>query len=146
MCWLSGFWVLRAPPRPGFHLCVGASDCAPGLAFCFMGSNATSARHFLSVKKKVFSKKGGRQFNEWGVWQGFLQEKRFSEEVRASHWTDGLWKLQSCCPDPLPKSAFTLVLDFSFNFIFDERCTCEKKLRFYQSGANFQRWGGNVEK
>ena len=32
-----GFRVLGAPLAPGFRLCVGASDCAPGLAFCFMG-------------------------------------------------------------------------------------------------------------
>ena len=31
-----GFLSLECCPRPGFHLRLGASDCAPGLAFCFM--------------------------------------------------------------------------------------------------------------
>ena len=41
-----------------------------------------AAKHF-SVKKGVFSEKGGRQFSELGVWQGFLQDRQFSEEARA---------------------------------------------------------------
>ena len=41
-----------------------------------------ATKHF-SVKKRGFQCKGGRQFSESGVWQGFLQERQFSEEVRA---------------------------------------------------------------
>ena len=48
--------------------------------------------------------KGGRQFSEWGVWSGFLQKRQFSEELRAIHWTAGLWKLESCCVHPLPEN------------------------------------------
>ena len=33
-----------------------------------------------------------------------LKERQFSEEVRAIHWTAGLWKVKSCCPHPLPKN------------------------------------------
>ena len=37
MGWVSWFSGLGCSPCPGFRLCVGASDCAPGPAFCFMG-------------------------------------------------------------------------------------------------------------
>ena len=54
--------------------------------------------------KKGFSVKRGRQFSESEVWWGFLQERQFSEEVRAIHWTAGLWKLKNGCPHPLPQN------------------------------------------
>ena len=37
MCWLSWFSGLGFCSCPGFHLGLGASDCSPSLAFCFMG-------------------------------------------------------------------------------------------------------------
>ena len=39
-------------------------------------------KHF-SVAKMDFSVTRGEAFDEWGVWKGFLQERPFSEEVRA---------------------------------------------------------------
>ena len=36
MCWLSWFSGPRCCSCPGFRLRLGASDCSPGLAFCFM--------------------------------------------------------------------------------------------------------------
>ena len=36
MCWLSWFSGPRGCSGPGFHLRLGASDCSPALAFCFM--------------------------------------------------------------------------------------------------------------
>ena len=39
-------------------------------------------KHFSVKKKGVFSEKG-EGFSESGVWQGFLQERQLSEEVRA---------------------------------------------------------------
>ena len=32
-----GFLVPGSAPVPGFHLGLGASDCSPGIAFCFAG-------------------------------------------------------------------------------------------------------------
>ena len=37
MCWLSWFSGLGCCSGPGFRLRLGASNCSPGLAFCFMG-------------------------------------------------------------------------------------------------------------
>ena len=37
MCWLSWFSGPVCCNHPGFHLRLGASDCSPALAFCFMG-------------------------------------------------------------------------------------------------------------
>ena len=37
MCWLSWFSGPGCCSCPGFHLGLGASDCSPGLAFCFTG-------------------------------------------------------------------------------------------------------------
>ena len=34
-----GFWILAAAPGPGFRLRLGASDCSPELAFCFIQKN-----------------------------------------------------------------------------------------------------------
>ena len=37
MCWVSWFSGPGFCCCPGFHLHLGASDCSPGLAFCFTG-------------------------------------------------------------------------------------------------------------
>ena len=82
---IKGIWVVQNPFRSRFLV-------------------AGDARKHFSVKKRGFQWKGGRQFSESEVWKGFLQERQFSEEVRAIQWTAGLWKLKSCCPHPLPKN------------------------------------------
>ena len=67
----------------------------------FLGRGCDEA---LFSEKCVFQGKGGRQFSESGVWWAFLQERQFSEEVRAIRSIAGLWKLKSSCPHPLPEN------------------------------------------
>ena len=38
-------------------------------------------RSTFQWKKGFFSEEGGRHFSEWAAWEGFLQERQFSEEV-----------------------------------------------------------------
>ena len=92
---LNSFWV------PSFLQWIWIWFPYPNQSRFLVEGDAT--KHF-SVKKRGFQWKGGRQFSESGVWWGFLQERQFSEEVRAIHWTAGLWKLKSCCPHPLPEN------------------------------------------
>ena len=80
------------------------------LALCSEPISGRGCDEALSVKKWVFQWKGGRQFSEWGTWQGFLKEGQVSEEVRAIQWAARLWKLKSCCPHPLPKNQRLYVL------------------------------------
>ena len=80
-------------------------------------------------KKRVFSEKGGRQFSEWGVWQGFVQERQFSEEVQAIQWTAGLWKAKSWCPHPLPENQLWFKVIFNLWGYFKP---CESPTPFWQ--------------
>ena len=68
MCWLSWFSGPGFCSWPGFHLGLGASDCSPGLVFCFTGPwtlLGSAARSYPTTRAKtgrtarVFTAQGG---------------------------------------------------------------------------------------
>ena len=87
-------------PKPPFSKTTLSCFLSNNIGADFGAGDATT--HF-SLNKKGFQWKGGRHSVNEGF-SRFLQEKQFSEEVRAMQWTAGLWKLKSCCSHPLPKN------------------------------------------
>ena len=75
----------------------------------FLGRGCDEA---LFSEEKGFSVKRGEaiQWNR-GLVRIYLRERQFSEEVRAIHWTAGLWKLKSCCPHPLPENRLLIYIE-----------------------------------
>ena len=73
--------------------------------FCLSRFLERGCDEALFSEKKGLSVKRGEAI-QWmgGLVRRNLQERQFSEEVRAIQWTAGLWKLKSCCPHPLPKN------------------------------------------
>ena len=96
----------------GFSLSTHCHCLIEGLAIWALGSvfsgnpmlgtdswEGDETKHF-SEKNKGFSVKGGEAFSKW--WKSTREAIQWrGPGVRATQWTAGLWKLQSCRPHPL---------------------------------------------
>ena len=72
MCWLSWFSGPGCCSCPSFHLRLGASDCSPLLAFCFMGHWTFAFRAKTGLTAHVFMLEKAVAVS--GVCSGVLEE------------------------------------------------------------------------